>query len=628
MCGICGIIHLDGSKVDPERIRLMSSFLHKRGPDAYGVWHSDLVSLGHTRLSIVDLSEKANQPMVDESSNLAITFNGEIYNYKELRIQLQSAGIRLKTESDTEVLLKGYLCWGLEGLLKKIDGMYAFILHDHKLRTTFAVRDHFGKKPLYYYSDSREVLLSSDIRSIKVLKSNLQLNFKALDYYLTELTVPQPLTIYEGVKQVMPGHYLQFKIENEPIEIKYWKLEIPEKIACSTEEALLQTEFLLNNSISKRMTGDVPIGCFLSGGADSGLIVALLAKQQDKAVKTFTVGFKYADQNEIPEAKKLASRYGTNHTEIIINSDISEDLEKIMQCSGEPFADSSIIPSYYICKAIGSHVKVALSGDGGDEVFGGYHEYGWAYQTDEFLLQYTNQFHRQIALPINKLLYQLNLSAVNHGLSDHYNRLKPHERLFRGMGFTTNQKIALYKFPKLKEQTNFSNNFLDQIWKNNESTSYTNTLFLSSFETRLLNDYLVKVDRSSMANSLEVRCPFLDEDLIRFSLSLPNEIKLKNGRPKYLLKQLAKKYIDPDFERRPKKGFSIPLNYWIRKELKTYFSDILFSGSLERRGLFQMDFVRTIFNQHIEGSHDHTNKIWALANLEIWLSQSDQNGLL
>ena len=628
MCGICGIIHLDGSKVDPEGIRLMSSFLHKRGPDAYGVWHSENVSLGHTRLSIVDLSENANQPMVDDSSNLAITFNGEIYNYKELRNQLQSAGVRLKTESDTEVLLKGYQFWGIGGLLKKIDGMYAFILHDQKLRTTFAVRDHFGKKPLYYFSDSREVLLSSDIRSIKVLKSNLQLNFQALDYYLTELTVPQPLTIYEGVKQVRPGHYLQISTEATPIEIKYWKLETPEKIACNTEEALLQTELLLRNSISKRMIGDVPIGCFLSGGADSGLIVALLAKQQSKAVKTFTVGFKYADYNEIPEAKQLASRYGTDHTEIIINSDISEDLEKIMQCSGEPFADSSIIPSYYICKAIGSHVKVALSGDGGDEVFGGYHEYGWAHQTDEFFSRYTTEFHRQIALPINKLLYRLNLSDVNHGLSAHYNRLKHHERLSRGMGFTTNQKIALYKFPNLKEQINFSDDFLDQIWKNNKTSSYTNTLFLSSFETRLLNDYLVKVDRSSMANSLEVRCPFLDEDLIRFSLSLPNEIKLKHGHPKYLLKQLAKKYIDPDFERRPKKGFSIPLNHWIRKELKTYFSDILFSGSLEKRGLFQMDFVHTIFNQHMEGSHDHANKIWALANLETWFSQSEQKGLL
>jgi len=622
MCGIAGIIHFDEKPVEKNLLDKMREFLVTRGPDANGDWIEKNIGLTHTRLSIVDLSENANQPMMDGSGRTVITYNGEIYNYKELAKELRSLGCSFKTQSDTEVLLHGYLQWGIEKLLQKADGMFAFVLYDKKNHLAFACRDRFGKKPLYYFLNSEKIIFSSDIRAIWKIEKTLTLDFESLDYYLTELSVPQPKTIWNEIKQVNPSSYIEINIEKkQATESLYWQIDFTKKIQDPVEEEIeIQLETMLTAAIIKRTIGDVPIGCFLSAGADSGLTTAILASNSSTQVNTFTVGVSETEMNELPFAKMLSQRYNTNHTEIIVNPDVIHIIPELVEHFGEPFADSSSIPSFYISKAIRKNVKVALGGDGGDEIFGGYHEYGSVFLTEEYLKKYPGKNNRNITRRVNQVAYKLGLTKNNLGHLNDYLKIPGGMKLHREMGFHPKEMNKLYH-PYLIQRKDFSRSHLETVWSRSQNNSLTDTLLKASLSTRLLNDYLVKVDRMSMMNSLEVRSPYLDYKLAEFAASVPNSIKLKNGTQKYLLKKLALKYIDKDFFTRKKKGFGIPLHNWLRNELKDYTREIIFGGSLANRQFFNMKYVHKIFDEHQSGKHDHTHRIWALVCLELWFKK-------
>lgn len=606
----------------------MNSFLKERGPDDEGyLLCADRVGLAHKRLSIVDLSPLGKQPMEDVGERCAITFNGEIYNFKSLKKDLTKAGAKFRSNSDTEVLLEGYLLWGIEELLRKIDGMFAFVLFDKIENVAYVCRDRFGKKPLYYFAGENYLKFSSDIRSISRTEKDLSLDYESIDYFLTELSVPQPKTIWKEIRQVAPAHFLTVDLKTKSVgERSFWKIDFREKLDISLEEAERLVEEELTKAVVRRIHGDVPIGAFLSGGVDSGLVTALLAENSSEPVKTFTVGLTYEKYNEAPLARRVAERYGTEHTEIILEpEDLVKVIDDLIEYCGEPFADSSLIPSFYICRSISDSVKVALSGDGGDELFGGYYDYEYAFRTDRYLKKKAAQpaVVSSLGLAANKAAFRFGLTSFNEGVAADYARFTGAERLYRHMGFAPAEKKRLYTKDFYERAGDFSTVYLQKIWDEANEVSITDTLLEASLKTRLLNDYLVKVDRASMMNSLEVRSPFLDHKLAETAARIPAEHHLHDGTTKFLTKKLAEKYIDPEVFTRAKKGFGIPLAEWIRGDLREYVRDVLFNFKAAERGIVNPDFVREIFREHAGGAgKDYTDKIWALFCLENWLEKN------
>jgi asparagine synthase (glutamine-hydrolysing) len=375
----------------------------------------------------------------------------------------------------------------------------------------------------------------------------------------------------------------------------------------------------LNSAVEKRRISDVPIGCFLSGGIDSGLITALLATQSPEKINTFTIGLSYEEMNEMPDARIVADRYNTNHHEIVLEADVLNTVPDLIEFCGEPFADSSLIPSHYVSKAIGSHVKVALSGDGGDELFGGYNDYGLAYRSFAFAKKYPNSHWRNIQVLIDKIAGRLRGKKENAGAYSDYLTRSGSRKLFREMGFL--ETSPLYN-PEFKEsKSGFAKKLLQEKWDLFSDNNLPDNLMASSLHTRLLNDYLVKVDRASMYNSLEVRSPFLDTDLLEFAFSLPPEHKFHGNVNKYILKQIAKKYIDVNIEKRAKRGFGIPVHEWLRKDMKNWAQSIIFDGLLKRNEWFNPGFVEKIWKSHQEGSSNNVHQLWSLICFELWMQK-------
>ncbi len=615
MCGIAGIIYLKDQIVTKESLVRMTNFLGERGPDHKGFYINKNVGLAHSRLSIIDLSDSANQPM--ESNRAVICFNGEIYNFKDLKKELLQDEFKFKTHSDTEVLLYGYEKWGIKKLLQKAEGMIAMAIYDKLENKLILARDIFGKKPLYYYKDKSHIVFSSDIRAVQSISKTTEIDYESLDYYLTELTSPQPKTIWEKINQVEGSSFIEFDISTGNFSSgKYWNIPKGKTNKINEEEALSNIEDLLKQAINKRQVGDVPIGYFLSSGADSGLIAALASTSTTSPITTYTVGFG-DDTDETKLATDLAAKYNTNHKNIQIKPDIVKTLPELINYLGEPFADSSLIPSYYITKQMSNEFKVALSGDGGDEVFGGYYEYGWTYELDQFTNDYPSKSSRELV----NLASKLGIKSRKYSHLFSYLQWSGAKKLYRQMGFSEDHKNKLYSKAFEQRVPHFAFEHLQKIWDTEWSDNYSDTLFRSSFQTRLLNDYLVKVDRSSMINSLEVRSPFLDKSLVEYVSQLDNSLINKNGTPKYLLKNLGNKYISSDFSKRKKQGFGIPITHWLRSELKDWAKEIILSGSLSNSGVFNRKYIDQLFDDHINERADHTNRIWTLICLEIWLDK-------
>ncbi len=617
MCGICGILKSRGN-INNAELPEMLGYLQERGPD-----HDDIyidsgkrIGLGHSRLSIIDLDTRSNQPYRGSKNNV-ITFNGEIYNFKEIKRELELNGVIFKTLSDTEVILEAYQYWGIEETLNRIDGMFAFAIYNPTDQIVILARDRFGKKPFYYYKSDNSFYFSSDIRSIWSLKKNkLTIDWNSVDYYLTELSMPQPNTIWKEVKQLKPAHYTKFNLETFTFTTyPYWELPNENQLNLNIEETIEKTEVLLQKAIDKRLISDVPLGFFLSGGIDSSLVVAMAAQANSKPIKTFTISVDNAKMDESKDAERVAKRFNTEHYNIHVTADIIKNITSLIKYTGEPFADSSLIPTYLITKAIKQQVTVAISGDGGDELFGGYNDYGLAYRTDLFNKTWQNSSFNTPIIWADKLLSKVK-KRENLGSYEHYNSLKDGVRLFRGMGFHPNKKSDLYEKQLLKESEGFTENYFKTIWDRYANKSLTDSLMRASMDTRLLNDYLVKIDRGSMINSVEVRSPFLDKELAEFAFSIDYKNKFSQTENKIVLRQLAQKHLGKYVSTKQKSGFGVPMHEWLRNELKPWRDELI--HRFMKRKILNKEFIYNLVNQFDNNNNEHTNKIWSIICLELW----------
>ncbi len=598
----------------------MLAFLQERGPDHQGVWSDNRVALGHTRLSIIDLSVQANQPMTSEDGSLIISFNGEIFNYQALRSELRSKGAKFNTESDTEVLLAGFRQWGIEILLQKVNGMFAFALYDRQDGTVVLARDTLGEKPLYYLRTNESFIFASSINSIHALyRDQISLDYDTIDYYLSEQSSPQPNTIWKEIKQIDPAHYTKVSLEPlQTIAKRYWEHEYKPLDFENFEDVVTQTKEILQSAVKRRSISDVPIASFLSGGVDSGLITAFLAECSEKPIKTFTVAFKDSNLSEHVYAEEVAKRYATDHETVYLDSEVLQTLPKLISYIGEPFADASLIPAYHISNAISNQVKVALSGDGGDEFFGGYTNYLLAFKAFQLEKKFPLKFIREFVILMSKIASRFDTSVSNLGdQNDFLRRVDPY-KLWRGMGFSQNEKGSLAQARSLLNP-GFTETYFRKNWEYYKHFEGVNQLMMASLNTRLLDDYLVKIDRSSMINSLEVRSPFLDKELVSFAVGIPASFKFYGGLGKSILKKIAAEKVSSNITNRPKMGFEIPLRNWLDNS-RNWASSLLLDG-LSSRDLFNSQEIELLVREQFQREKDHSQKIWNLLCLEIWMSK-------
>jgi len=629
MCGIAGIVDLKGRTVNADLLNRLCSRLMHRGPDARGIQISDGVALGHRRLSIIDL-DGGRQPMGNEDGTVWITFNGEVYNYLELRPSLESSGHRFATRSDTEVILHAYEEYG-SGCVGRLRGMFAFAIWDAKDRTLFLARDRVGKKPLFYTSAGGQFVFASELQSLLEHPSvSRGLDPTALDDYLTYGYVPSPKTIFQNVFKLPPACTLTLVVpgdgsgSTDPRVDTYWKLEYEPKLDITEEEAEEQLLEVMTEAVRLRMIADVPLGALLSGGIDSSLVVALMSRLSDRPIKTFSIGFEERAFNELPYARLVAERYGTDHHELVVRPNALEILPTLVRHYGEPYADSSAIPSYYVSRLTRQHVTVALNGDGGDESFAGYPRYfgsGLAESYCRIPRTLRSGVIEPLAALIPASLRSRNrlgqakrfLQAASQPLDQRYLRWVTY--------FTPERKRQLYS-PEYRQVLNGHDAdawLLHMIREANHSGfDRLDCLLATDVRSYLPEDLLVKIDIATMANSLEARSPLLDHKVMEFAARLPARLKLRGTTSKYLLKRVARKLLPRQNLSRRKMGFGVPVGDWLRGELRPLLEDLLLSPRTLARGYFQPNILRRYVHEHAERCQDHTHRLWALLWLELW----------
>ncbi len=632
MCGICGIIDFGGKPIQEDIIRQMCQTMIHRGPDDEGIYinHQSAVTsqqlkpsvgLGHRRLSIIDLSSAGHQPMCNEDRNVWIVLNGEIYNYEELSEDLRARGHKFKSNTDTEVVIHLYEEYG-EDCVKQLRGMFAFAIWDEKKQTLIIARDRPGKKPLLYYHKDNLFCFASEFSSL--LASGLideEINPKAIHYYLTFGYIPSPMTIYKDVYKLSPAHLLILR--NGQVDIKqYWSLDYTRKIEISEEDAANEVLRLLKEAVKIRLHSDVPLGAFLSGGIDSSTVVALMSQLTDKKVKTFSIGFDERDYNELKFAKKVASAFDTEHHEFVVRPKALELLPLLVEHYGEPYADSSAIPTYYVSRQTKQHVTVALNGDGGDEVFAGYERY------QAVLL---SEMYQKIPAILRNPLFQTigNLIPDSSGQKDRLKRIKRFiegahlplsKRYLQWIGiFTEKARNDMYTDEFLRKVSDSDPlRIISKTLNSSNGLSILDRLLHADTMTYLPDDLLVKVDITSMANSLECRSPFLDHYLMEFAASLPAEYKLRRFIKKYILKKAVENIIPKDNIYRRKMGFAVPVGRWFRGELKGLLQETLLSRDSLKRGFIKPDKIKNLVYQHISGQRNWGYQLWTLLMLELW----------
>ena len=619
MCAICGIINFDGRPVaEPDLVR-MRDIMVNRGPDHGGLWRNGSAGLGHRRLKILDLSPNGNQPMPNEDKSVWVVLNGEIYNFPELRPQLEACGHRFRSTSDTEVLVHGYEEWG-EDLIPKLDGMFAIGIWDTRRQQLLLARDRFGKKPLYYMQKAQTLLFASDIKAFWTLPNiQLSINFPAIDCYLHHLGVTQRHAIFKEISKIQPAHYTVFN-QHGSRTVRYWQQSFAGKLNLSEAEWLEQIEAALQAAVKRRLMSDVPLGAFLSGGVDSSLVVAFMSKVTNRPVKTFSIGFQEQDYSELKFARLVAQQYQSEHEEIMLQPEVISILPSLVWEYGEPFADSSAIPTFYVSQAARRFVTVALSGDGGDEMFGGYDiaRAAWhAWQYDRFLPRFIRQPLEKFLLnhPLpdrNRWLHKLKTLAV-HASDD------PAIRHSYSMAFGPAQRQRLYT-PAFSAalQGQPAREVYELCRPALTGLNLVDQHLLLTILTRLPNDYLVKVDVASMKVALEVRSPFLDTALAELSGAMPPEIKVRGGRQKYLLKKLAERHLPRQVIYRRKRGFALPLEHWLRRDLAPLLRQLLPDGRLVQNDWFNKAEISRLISEHHNSTADHTHRLWALLWLELW----------
>lgn len=629
MCGIAGLLDAKQRPIDPVLLKRLCDGLCHRGPDDEGYFLQDGIGLGQRRLSIIDLSG-GRQPMSNENGTIWVTFNGEIYNFHELRRRLVGLGHRFATDSDTEVIVHGYEEWGVD-CVQRLRGMFAFALWDATRQRLLLARDRVGKKPLFYTVTGGQLVFASELQALlRHPGVSREVDLIAIDDYLTYGYIPAPKTAFRGIHKLPPAHYLTLtpsdaKAGLECLEPqRYWQLEYRPTLALDEEEAAEELRATLTEAVRLRLIADVPLGAMLSGGIDSGVVVALMSSLSDQPVKTFSVGFEEQSYNELPAARLVAQRYGTDHHELIVRPNALEVLPTLIRHYGEPFADSSAIPTYYVAKLIRQHVKVALNGDGGDECFAGYPRYLGSALAEGY--QKLPQFLRQRALEpvISALPDQLPWGSRVRQVK-RFLRTAAHPLSQRHLGwvsyFTPEQKESLYstEFRLQLDGHRGADWLLNEFaMVNQEGLDRLSSLLAVDVRSYLAYDLLVKMDIATMANSLEARSPFLDHHLLEFCARLPSDYKMRGRTLKYLLKRVAIDLLPAENLRRRKMGFGVPVGQWMRNELRPLLEETLLSRRARERGYFQPDAVQQLIRAHLNGQHDHSFQLWSLLWLELW----------
>ena len=614
MCGIAGILHFDNSRIaNQNTLKSMIDAIDYRGPDNEGIFIDKNVGLGHKRLSIIDISD-GSQPMFSSCKNIVLVFNGAIYNYLELRLELEDKGYTFNTKSDTEVIINSYKEWGYE-CQNKFNGMWSFALWDDKVKKIFISRDRIGEKPLHYSLYDNSVIFGSEIKSIFKYGISKKPDFRLLELYVVFKSIPAPYTFYKNIKKLMPGHYLLIDKYGAK-EIKYWDLPSIDEDNLIKDKEYVYKKFtqLLNDSIKIRMRSDVSYGAFLSGGLDSSSIVALMSKISTHPIKTFTIGY---DENEFDESKLaqlVSDKFKTDHFLGKVTEDSFEKtLNKIVFHCDEPFGDSSAIPTGYVSKFASKSVKMVLTGDGGDELLSGYP----TYQTIEFLKLYKKipKIVRFSLLSSIKLLNKFSNQSLRYKLNRYINLLNISSENFNDRILSSRAKPSL---TSIKDLINDDidllscEDYLSEIFKGCSYKDEFYKLMYFNYKFDLPNDYLVKVDRMSMAYSIETRLPFLDYRLIEFMAKVDKTVKLQKWELKSILKKTIGKNLPLKLMKAPKKGFRVPVREWFKsKEL----NKILYN-SVSKNKFINKNKLKQIINENETGEYDHGNLLWSLIVLD------------
>ena len=644
MCGLTGYYSLNPHPSNiPER---MATTLHHRGPDDSGIWQDKTngLVLIHRRLAIQDLSPAGHQPMHSASKRYAIAFNGEIYNHRVLRHQLPT--LKWRGTSDTETLLACFEHWGIETTLQRTIGMFAIVLWDKQQQQLTLARDRIGEKPLYYGWQGDSFLFGSELNALRQHPDfQADINRDSLTLLLRHNNIPGPYSIYQDIHKLTPGCYLTLELAQSvntgycPQPIPYWSLQqsiISAKqdlFTGSDQEAMDELELTLSAAVQRQQISDVPLGAFLSGGIDSSVIVALMQANSDRPINTFTIGFDSTEYNEAEHAKAVAKHLGTQHTELYISEqDALDVIPQLPLLYDEPFADASQIPTHLVAKLASQHVTVALSGDAGDELFAGYNRYIWAQRIWRKIAWLPPSLRRQLAriltvLPahqwdklnqITRLLQPQRLRSAQLGDKLH--------KLADRIGDTNNidefyyRLVSEWQHPEQAVVNGHEPATLlttPEQWPHLQNSS-ERMMYLDSM-TYLPNDILTKVDRAAMGVSLETRVPFLDHQLIEFAWRLPMQMKIRDGQSKWLVRQLLYHYIPRELIERPKMGFAIPLDQWLRGSLREWAETLLDENKLKQQGYFNPQLVRQCWDEHLKGSHNWHYSLWSVLMFQSWL---------
>ena len=624
MCGIVGFINADGKAVDSALLEKMNAAIIHRGPDEDGFYIQKNVGLAMRRLSIIDLTS-GRQPIHNPDKTAWIIFNGEIYNYRELRADLEKEGAQFYTKSDTEVVLHLYDRYGVD-FLQHLRGMFALAIWDTRDNSLFLARDRVGKKPLLYaHRPNGDLIFGSEFQALlKHPAISREIDFEAIHHYLSYICVPAPLTAYRDIRKLEPGHWLRWK-DGEIQTKRYWLPDFSDKLDISEAEAEEEVLRILRESVRLRMIADVPLGAFLSGGVDSSAVVALMAQESSQPVKTFSIGFEEQDFSELKYAKKVAEHVGAEYHEFIVKPNAMEVLPTLVEHYGEPYADSSAIPTYYVSKETRKHVTVALNGDGGDESFAGYERYSAMRLAERY---------KRIPAILRKSLVEFPLGVLPTP-DNMRNRLRRAKRFVEaaalpkttrylnwvsGINPALKQELYTDEYKHISAEFH-SRKILDDWFEKANGIGVLDASLMTDQQTYLPNDLLVKVDIASMAVSLEARSPFLDHKLIEFAARLPEHIKVKGLDTKTLLKKIAAKLVPPEVVYRRKMGFGVPVGHWLRNEMKGFLYETLLSEKSLNRGIFKPEVVKNLIERHVSGKEDLNFPIWTLLMLELWFQR-------
>ncbi len=623
MCGIVGIVNSDRTDVDRPLLARMCDAISHRGPDDDGFYFQGPAGLGMRRLSIIDV-KGGHQPIHNQDRTAWIVFNGEIYNYRELRAKLEDLGHTFYTNSDTEAIVHAYDQYGAD-CPNHLRGMFAFAIWDERTEELFIARDRVGKKPLLYANVNGQFIFGSEFSALLQHSGiSKDVDHEALHHYLSFMCVPAPLTAYRAIRKLEPAHSLRWR-RGEITTQRYWQPDFSRKLEIDEQEAGERAIEILREAVQVRLMSEVPLGAFLSGGIDSSAVVALMSEVSSEPVKTFSIGFEEQDFSELHHARRVAEHVGADHHEFIVRPDAMEVLPTLVEHYGEPYADSSAIPTYYVARETRKHVTVALNGDGGDESFAGYERYA--------AMRLAERYRRIPALLRESVVRQavdlIPSSPTTRSRVRDVQRflgsasLPKSERYLRWVSvFDTAAKRDLYsdKF-SLETQDLHSSDMLDPWFARANGSGIVDAALLTDIMTYLPNDLLVKVDIATMAVSLEARSPFLDHKVIEFAASLPEKYKLRGLTTKYLLKQILKKLLPQENLDRRKMGFGVPIGHWFRGGLQSFLRETILSEKALKRELFKPEAVKQMVELHIRGERDHSHQLWTLLMLELWFQR-------